>query len=446
MQKWTNLRFFAAAAMPALLLAACAGGEKGTSSLPETKKQSEEPVELSFYYSGGNYGEQRFMEIIGDPIMKKYPHISIKYYQTSKANGSEGISLADAVATGTPIDVLYASLANVSQSLLPYGLQYDHAELIKKHNYNLNALVPQTVDAIKGLGGGVLYGLPSGVGSLYLYYNKDLFDKFGVAYPQDGLTWDQLYELTKKMARTEVGIKYRGLSIGWTYIATFNQMGAGLVDPKTNKALFAKDEKWQKLVSNLIRFYQIPGNEVDAASSKWKTQFDEFVNGTAAMVLTANNMSKDWKGRVDVATFPVFPDKPGVGGGLIPNFFGVTSISKHKDAAFQAISVLTSKEYQLAQARTGTGSLPVIEDPQLRAEYGKDNAWMTERKVNTSAWFPKKFADAYAVTPYDGKANAAFVAEMEKLSAGSVADVNTALRQAAEAADKAIEAQIGSSK
>jgi multiple sugar transport system substrate-binding protein len=446
MRKFVNLRFSAAAVLPALLLTACAGGQGGSSASPEEKKPSTEPVELSFYYSGGNYGEQRFMETIGNPIMKKYPHISMKYYQTSKANGSEGLTLADAVATGVPIDVLYASLSNVSQSLQPFGLQYDHADLIKRNRFDLNSLVPQAVDSLKGLGGGALYGLPVAVGSLYLYYNKDLFDKFGVSYPQKGLTWDQLYDLTKKMARTEGGVKYRGLAIGWTYMATFNPMGAGLVDPATNKALFAKDEKWQKLVSNLIRFYNIPGNEVDAESAKWKNQFDEFTKGTAAMMLTANNLSRDWNGRVDVASFPVSPDKPGVGGGLIPNFFGVTSISKHKDEAFQAIAFLASKEYQLQQARIGSGSLPVIDDPQIRAEYSKDNAWMQERNINVSGWFPERFADAYTVTPYDGRANAAFVAEMEKLSAGTVADVNTALRQAAEAADKAIEAQISAGK
>lgn len=446
MGKWSHLRFSAAAVVPALLLTACAGGEGGTSAGPEEKKPSTEPVELSFYYSGGVAGEQSFMENIGNPIMKKFPHISLKYYQTSEANGSAGLTLADAVATGVTIDVIYASLNNMTNSLQAHGLQYDHAELMKRNNYNLNLLIPQAVNAIKGAGGGILYGLPVGAGSLYLYYNKDLFDKFGVAYPADGMTWDQLYDLTKKMSRTEGGVKYRGLLLNWSHMATFNPVGAGLVDPQTNKVLFAKEEKWQKLVSNLIRFYHIPGNEVDAEGAKWKNQYDEFVKGTAAMMLSGNNLNKAWKERVDVASFPAFSDSPGVGGVLIPNFFGVTSTSKHKDQAFQAIAFLTSKEYQLAVARTGNGTMPVIDDPQIRVEYGKDNALVQERKINTSAWFPKRFADAYAVTPYDGRAAAAFVTEMEKLSAGISADVNTALRQAAEAADKAIEAQTSSGK
>lgn len=446
MCKLIQIRVSVLAVLPAILLSACASGQGGPVQRPEDARPSAEPVELSFYYSNGSYGEQRFMEVYGNPIKKKFPHLSLKYYQTGKGNGSEAMSLADAVATGLPIDVLYTSLGNVSSSLQAFGLQYDHAELIKQQRYDLNLLIPQAVSAIKGVGGGALYGLPVGAGSLNLYYNKDLFDKFGVPYPQEGITWDQLYELTKKMARTEGGVKYRGLALSWTYMATFNQLGANIVDSTTNEALFAKDEKWQKLVSNLIRFYEIPGNEVDAESAKWNNQYTEFVKGTAAMMLTAQNLSAEWAGRPDVASFPVFPDSPGVGGGLIPNFFGVTSISKHKQEAFQAIAYLTSKEYQLQQARAGNGSLPVIAAPEAQSEYGKDVAWIQERKINVSGWFPKRFAEAYIVTPYDAKAVAAFAAEMEKLSAGNVADVNTALRQAAEAADKAIEAQIASNK
>lgn len=442
-----NVSVVAALALPAFLLAACgggAGGENPPQSSDVPKK--EEPVTLTFYYAGGSYGEQRFMELYGNHIVKQYPHITLKYYQSGKGNGNEAVTLADAVATGLPIDVLYTSLGNVSNSLLEFALQLDHADLIKTQKYDLGTLVPQAVNAIKGLGGGSLYGLPVAVGSNNLYYNRDLFDKFGVSYPQEGITWDELYELTKKMSRTEGGVKYRGLVLNWSYMATFNPVGVGIVDPVTNKSLFTKDERWQKLANNVIRFYKIPGNEVDAESGKWTNLFNEFSKGTAAMLLTAQNLSPEWTGKIDVAKFPVFPDNPGVGGTLIPNFFGVTSISKHKEEAFKAIAYLTSKEYQLLQARTGTGSLPVITDPEAQAVYGKDVPWIQERRINVSGWFPKKYSESYVVTPYDARAVASFAAEMEKLAAGVTPDVNTALRQAAEAADKAIEAQLAAKK
>lgn len=434
-------------ALPALLLAACGGGGGGEGSsappAPETPAQAE-PVTLTFYYAGGSYGEQRFMELYGSYIMKKFPHMTLNYYQSGSGSGTEALSMADAVATGLPIDVLYTSLGNVGNSLLEFELQLDHSELIRSSNYDLGALIPQAVNAIKGVGGGALYGLPVAIGSNNLYYNRNLFDKFGVPYPGD-VTWDELHELTRKMARTEGGVHYRGLVLNWSYMATFNPIGAGLVDPATNKTLFTKDERWQRHVNNLVRFYRVPGNEVTMESGKWASKFGEFSKGTAAMLLTAQNLSPEWVG-ADIAKFPVSPDKPGVGSTLVPNFFGVTGISRHKEEAFKAIAYLTSKEYQVLQARTGTGSLPVITDPEAQTVYGQDVPWIQERKINVAGWFPKQFAEAYPVTPFDGRAASAFAAEMEKLAAGVTPDVNTALRQAAEAADKAIEAQLAAKK
>lgn len=57
--------------------------------------------------------------------------------------------------------------------------------------------------------------------------------------------------------------------------------------------------------------------------------------------------------------------------------------------------------------------------------------------------FPDKLAEPYTPTPYDAVAQAALVKEMTNLAAGKTADVNTALRLAAEEADKAVAAQKG---
>jgi multiple sugar transport system substrate-binding protein len=44
--------------------------------------------------------------------------------------------------------------------------------------------------------------------------NKDIFNKFGVDYPQDEMAWSQTLDLAKKLTRTEGGIRYIGVSIG----------------------------------------------------------------------------------------------------------------------------------------------------------------------------------------------------------------------------------------
>lgn len=70
-------------------------------------------------------------------------------------------------------------------------------ELIKKHNLDLGRLEPVLVDSMKKMGNGEIWALPTGTATNVIIYNKDIFDKFGVDYPTDGMTWDEFYELAK---------------------------------------------------------------------------------------------------------------------------------------------------------------------------------------------------------------------------------------------------------
>ncbi len=51
---------------------------------------------------------------------------------------------------------------------------------------------------------GVQYGMPKGMDVVVVAYNKKIFDKYGVAYPEEGWTWDEFVakgaELRDKIA------------------------------------------------------------------------------------------------------------------------------------------------------------------------------------------------------------------------------------------------------
>ncbi|MFD0716607.1 ABC transporter substrate-binding protein [Paenibacillus sp. GCM10027626] len=54
---------------------------------------------------------------------------------------------------------------------------------------------PGMLEWLKGHGDGVLYGLSNQFNSSVLYYNEDLFEKYGVEPPHDGMTLAEIYQL-----------------------------------------------------------------------------------------------------------------------------------------------------------------------------------------------------------------------------------------------------------
>ncbi|MDF2726107.1 MAG: extracellular solute-binding protein family 1 [Paenibacillus sp.] len=183
-------------------------------------------------------------------IQKKYPNV------TFKVLGGNNEKVPDLVAAGVKFDLIQSTAPEL---IIDNGLQDDLTDLIKKYNYDLNKLEPAVLDLIKLIGDGKIYGFPNGVATVALFYNKTLFNKFGVSYPTSGMTWDQVFELAKRLTRNEGGVQYQGFVDYTSYIANANQMSQGYVDPKTGKATLNNDN-WRKFMDNFIRFYTIPGN------------------------------------------------------------------------------------------------------------------------------------------------------------------------------------------
>jgi len=57
---------------------------------------------------------------------------------------------------------------------------------------------------------GETYMTPTDVGSLVVYYNKDLFDRRGIPYPEKGWKWDEFQQIIQDLSFEEDGTKHYG--------------------------------------------------------------------------------------------------------------------------------------------------------------------------------------------------------------------------------------------
>lgn len=417
------------------LLAGCGGGEAKEPAASKDSSSSEvntidKAVELAFYQSSSGMTEQIFMEQYGNMIVKKFPNVTIKFYPAAK-----GTNIKELLTAGTPVDIVFDSIGLIYGSLMNNELQYDISPLIQKYKTDLNRFEPITVDTMKALADGGMYGLPVGNSTLAMYYNKDIFDKFGVAYPKDGMTWDEVYDVAKQMTRNVGGQQYRGFVSSPTHLLNMNQMGMNLYDPKTKKSTVG-DDKWKMFLQNYLRFHEIPGNQLDSKTNRITQMAKMFQEeGTTAMFVYLSNNVPGTAINWDMVSMPTLKEYPGVGAQAYPAYFNITRNSEHKDEAFKVINYLTSDEFQMFASKEGRSSS--LKSDAIKKAFGSNKDYYKGKHIE--ALTPKQYAKSTQATKYNNDIVAQLATVFYDITAGKKDNVNTALRDAEEAANKAIE-------
>ncbi|TNJ64224.1 extracellular solute-binding protein [Paenibacillus hemerocallicola] len=419
------------------ILAACGSGG-GSGDLGAAKETTEKPIELVFHAGQSNWTEDMFWALYGNPIKKKFPHITPKFIQVS---GSK-ITLGDLIAAGDQIDLMLVTTSGTADNILKYGLEYDISGLIKESKFDLNRFDPSIVNMQRDIAKGGMYGLPVFVQIPFMLYNRDLFDKFAVGYPKMGMTWDETYDLAVKMSRTEGGKKYYGLGTNMTFHFKTSQIPLSLVDPATNKA--RSDDKTKRVFDNFVRFFKIPSYEANAAMSKGgELENMFFKDQTLAMYPHFTNVSRRLPDNLnwDAVSLPYYSDAKGVAPAADPYFLYIMGNSKYKKQAFEVSAYLTTVESQIELAKEGF--TPVIKDKAVQDAFGKNNKNYAGK--NVSAFFPEKLAPAPSYSRFYTLADSSLLNAFSSVVLGAK-DMNTALRDYEQEANKKIEEQMAMSK
>jgi multiple sugar transport system substrate-binding protein len=425
-----------------LLVAGCAGNgnsangqvkDSSTSVSENQQKVSEntEPVTLTLFMNN-LISDADLQRQLFEPLKKKYPYITVVASMKDKTNTLENL-----ITAGTPPDLFNFYVGAVGD-LIDADLVEDMTPLAKKNNIDLSRFQPVILDAVRTTSNkGELFGLPRFSNTYALYYNKDIFDKFGVPYPKDGLTWDQTLEIAKKVTRTDGGIHYLGLSED-SLSRPGSSFSLSVLDPKTNKATIDND-KWRKVMQLSKAIYSIPGNIPDPPKPfpGGVTYFTQ--NGNLAMLASVNNLRQiepasekglNW----DLAQYPSFPEAMNIGGKVDVHIIGVTKTSKHKDAAMKVVDLMTSDDIQLIMVRESAVASPLI-NPEMQKQFGAGAAYLKGK--NLQAFFKSKPAPVPPFSPYYSQANSAFTPIFNSYVLGNK-DLNTTIREAEDAINKKI--------
>jgi multiple sugar transport system substrate-binding protein len=214
--------------------------------------------------------------------------------------------------------------------------------------------------------------IPQNISSLVVYYNRDLFRKYGVPEPADDWTWNEMVGTAASLTRDGNGRQIRpgdpdtggataavyglGVEPSIIRVAPFVwSNGAELVDDERKPTRFTLDtpqaqEALRGFLDLRLAYGAIPSDvEVEAQDDETR-----FANGGLAMLLSSRRSTPlfrtikefEW----DIAPLPRWTERAGI---LHSDAFCITSGSKRKDSAWGFVEYALGPQGQATLAESG---------------------------------------------------------------------------------------------
>ncbi|BBI36268.1 ABC transporter substrate-binding protein [Cohnella abietis] len=360
-------------AMLAGILAGCSSGGN------DSKDGQKSSIKVMYY------DERGFYQQYGMLFSALYPEVEVEIISTQSVNYEEGKDMKKAMQEfidEKKPDVLMLSTDEYAR-MAGEGKLYNLDTLIKKDKYDIEGIVPGVIDYIKQQSDGVLYGLTPNFYGQAIYYNKDLFTKYGVPFPEDRMSWDKLLQLAERFPTNGTkedrvyGLKqgyqsslyYLGLNIG-------SSQGLSYINPTTMKMMINSDswkaafELADKAIKSGSLYTEDPYANNQGGTYESYLLSDPFIGGKVAMsidgnylleqIKTAKTVLKD-KGvqNWDLVTVPVNPQSPDESTGMSLNqIFAIDVKSPNIDAAWKFVSYVNGPEFARVTSKTQNGGFP----------------------------------------------------------------------------------------
>lgn len=292
-------------------------GKTGTASPGTGGGEEDKKVEILLGYYSSDSSDAKMKELI-EQFEEKHPNITVK--TQSAPYGQFYQKLDTQIAAGQAPDVWLSDGVYVMK-YAQRGAAKDLTDWITK---DLKADEYYGLDFNKDADGRY-WGVPQGIQVGVLFYNKDLFDKAGVAYPTDEWTWEDLKASAAKLtvdaggktaddsgfdaaSVNQFGLTFFSITEGW--FSVMKSYGGGALDEKAENSIINSPENklaFEWMVDGMQR--GIITDPVDLKSFQSNTAV--FPSGSAAMrigiyarVQAANEAGLNY----DVTLLPKGPD------------------------------------------------------------------------------------------------------------------------------------------
>lgn len=286
---------------------------------------------------------------IADDFMDENPDIRIKLLQFP-GNYIEKIS--SMFAAGLPPDVIFIGQKTAEFASRDALLDLTPYMERDKKKIDIFDIYPQLLENCQYKER--YYGLPVNAAADVIFYNKNLFDKAGLEYPDENLTYEILAEIAPKLTKDTDGngrIDQYGLYIPWNWwwvLGHVLKCGGDIFDSDLTKCLLDRPENMEAIgyYSDLIKKYKVSPSPVDIETQN-DAQF--FMGGKIAMLFGHYCLAQFFKDikdfSWDIAPVPIKGGKGRISyGGM--NWLIIAKNTKHPEEAWRVMKYITGREGQ----------------------------------------------------------------------------------------------------
>lgn len=271
-----------------------------------------------------------------------HPEIDVQLEQTSYDDIYTQYT-AD-VAAGTPADVISMNFENLRkyaglEALEPLN-DYVANETYDTSIYYANTLDMHTVD-------GVLFGLPATFSDNVLYFNKNLFDDAGIAYPDSTWDWAKLVEVGQQFVKDTDGdgiTDQYGYGPAWwpMYLFLFD---TNVLSADGTQCALTTPEGLQAMQA-YVDLSTKDGITANAEAQASQGDYDRFISGKLAMYDAGPWAVAPFNANITTFTWDVAENPAGTVKGtfLYSNAYAISSASANKAAAWEFIKFATGVE------------------------------------------------------------------------------------------------------
>ncbi len=330
------------------------------SCAPQSKKDKTKKIEIMVW---GSYKE---LEIINDTIkIFQKNHPDVKVVISHAPQGGRYIEkILTRAASGTLPDVLFCEV-NFIDKFIEKDLLLDLSPFLQKDKQlSEEDFFPQIIKRFKRKN--KLFALPRDIAPFAcIYYNKSLFDKEGVPYPDDSWDLKKFLHIARRLTKPE---KSQYGFYTWIWQNFIYAFGGRIVDDLKNPKKCLLNQKQaiegMKFYHDLIYKYKVmpPPGATEIGFNEMFMTGKIAMYGSGIWETPIFREIKDFKW--DIVMFPKGPGGRGFATG--GSGYAIAKTSKHPQLAFELLKLLAGEYGEKRLAQTGLAQPALI-----KLAYGK---------------------------------------------------------------------------